>query len=99
MFQPVICVERALLIENGIVVTMDPQRRVIPDGSVAIRGAAIEAVGKKTEVKKRFKPELKIDAEGGIITPGFVCAHTHLYGILLRGSRSEERRVGKECRL
>ncbi len=86
MFQPVICVERALLIENGIVVTMDLQRRVIPDGSVAIRGAAIEAVGKRTEVKRKFKPELTIDAEGGIITPGFVCAHTHLYGILLRGS-------------
>ncbi len=78
--------ERAILIQNGIVVTMDPRRRVITDGCVAIRGASIEAVGKKADVKGKFEPEVTIDAEGGIITPGFVCAHTHLYGILLRGS-------------
>jgi 5-methylthioadenosine/S-adenosylhomocysteine deaminase len=34
-----------LLITNGIVVTMDPQRRVIEGGAVAIKGERIVDVG------------------------------------------------------
>ena len=34
-----------LIVSGGIVVTMDPARAIIPDGSVAVRGDSIVAVG------------------------------------------------------
>jgi 5-methylthioadenosine/S-adenosylhomocysteine deaminase len=37
-----------ILITNGIVVTMDPERRVIEDGAVAIEKDRIVAVGTRT---------------------------------------------------
>src|SRR5713226_4925600 len=38
-----------LLVASGTVVTMDPQRRVLEDGAVAVRGDKIVAVGSRAE--------------------------------------------------
>ena len=42
-----------ILIKNGIIVTMDPQRKMIEDGGVAIEGNKIIAVGKTDDVAER----------------------------------------------
>lgn len=76
-----------LLIKNGLVVTMDKDRRIIADGSVAVDEGRIVSV-KRGRVREG-KPEEVIDARGKIVMPGLVCSHTHLYGMLLRGAPLE----------
>lgn len=73
---------KEIVVKNGIVVTMNKEREVF-DGSVLIENGKIVQVSKGGQ---GLKADVEIDAEGGIITPGFICAHTHLYGILLRGA-------------
>ncbi|MEM4188304.1 MAG: amidohydrolase family protein [Candidatus Hadarchaeum sp.] len=73
-----------LLIKNGLIVTMDKDRRIIADGSIAIDEGRIVSVKKGSTAKS--KPEEVIDARGKIIMPGLICSHTHLYGMLLRAA-------------
>ncbi len=73
-----------LLIKNGLIVTMDKDRRVIADGSVSVEDGRITSVKKGWSGKG--KPEEVIDARGKIVMPGLICSHTHLYGMLLRGA-------------
>lgn len=73
-----------LLIKNGLVVTMDKDRRIIADGSVAVDEGRIVSV--KRGGSGKGKPEEVIDARGKIVMPGLICSHTHLYGMLLRGA-------------
>jgi len=72
-----------ILIRNGLVVTMDSKRRVIEGGYVGIVEDKIAEVGKDVYGKTAEKV---VDAKGAIVMPGIICGHTHLYGILLRGS-------------
>ncbi len=74
-----------LLIKNGLVVTMDKDRRIIADGSIAVEDGRIVSV-KRGKAKTKSKPEEVIDARGKIVMPGLICSHTHLYGMLLRGA-------------
>ncbi|MGC8816406.1 MAG: amidohydrolase family protein [Candidatus Hadarchaeum sp.] len=73
-----------LLIKNGLIVTMDKDRRIIADGSVAIDEGRIVSVKKGFAGKS--KSEEVIDAKGKIVMPGLICSHTHLYGMLLRAA-------------
>lgn len=73
------------LITNGLVVTMDPERRVITHGAVAVEGKNILAVGKATDLVKDCGSFDVIDAGGGIIMPGLVNAHSHLFAMFSRG--------------
>lgn len=72
-----------ILIKNGLIVTMDSKRRVFEEGYVGIIEDKIIEVGKDPAGKTAEKT---IDAKGAIVMPGIICGHTHLYGILLRGS-------------
>ncbi len=75
-----------ILIQNGLILTMDQKRRALEDGAVAIEDGRIIAVGKTREISRDFKAEKVMDASGKIVMPGLVCSHTHLYGMLLRGA-------------
>ncbi|MBJ3778801.1 amidohydrolase family protein [Acuticoccus mangrovi] len=66
-----------ILIRHGIVVTVDPERRVIEDGAVAITGNTIVAVGPTAEVEAAHGAERVIDARYKVVMPGFVDAHAH----------------------
>lgn len=74
-----------LLIENGLIVTMDDANRVIEDGAVAIREAEIIDVGTTTDLHARYEAKEKIDADEHIVMPGLINAHTHLAMTLFRG--------------
>lgn len=66
-----------LMLRGGTVITVDAQRRVIPDGAVAIAGGIIVAVGPRGEVESAWTPAEVIDATGHAILPGLVDAHAH----------------------
>ena len=74
-----------LLISGGIVVTMDPQERIFPNGAVAVRDSKLCRVGPREEVEKTVHPKNVIDASGTVIMPGLVNAHTHAAMTLFRG--------------
>jgi len=83
-----------LLITGGTIVTMDPSRRTLEDGFIAVRGDEIVAVGSGASASLHFAPKgidakLKIDARGKLILPGFINGHTHVPMTLLRGLRDD----------
>lgn len=73
-----------LLITNGIVLTMDPENRILENGAVAVRKETISAVGPATALESQSATET-IDAAGGIVMPGLVNTHTHAAMTLFRG--------------
>ncbi|CAM9933985.1 unnamed protein product [Chrysoparadoxa australica] len=64
-----------LLIRGGTVVTMDQDRRIIPDASVAVSDGRITYVGPAATGPQDASRVL--EADGGIILPGLVDAHGH----------------------
>jgi 5-methylthioadenosine/S-adenosylhomocysteine deaminase len=74
-----------LVVTGGTVLAMTPGAQPIAAGAVAIRDGAIAAVGPATEMAAAGHARRVLDAEGGLILPGFVNTHTHLAMTLLRG--------------
>jgi len=74
------------LINNGIIVTMDSNRRILERHSLAIDDGRIVEIGRTEDLQQRYSNVESVDATGQIVMPGLVCSHSHLYGILLRGA-------------
>src|SRR5205814_3584646 len=64
-----------LLIDGGLVLTLDPEDRVIEDGAVAITADRIVAVETAATARVRFAPHRRIDARRHIVMPGLVNTH------------------------
>ena len=78
-----------ILIENGTVVTVDPQRRVIRNGAVAVVKNKIKEVGKASALRKKYSPKKKYDATNKLIMPGLINCHIHFYHHMHRGLSPE----------
>ena len=74
-----------ILIRNGQIITMDSERRIYPSGAVAITGSRIVEVGADADLQDRFDARETVDAEGGIVHPGFIDAHNHIVHTSCRG--------------
>jgi len=72
-----------ILIHNGMILTMDEENTVIPDGSLTISEDTIRFVGSNSEAS--MDAEKILDAEGGLILPGLINSHTHAAMTLFRG--------------
>ncbi|MBJ7515188.1 MAG: amidohydrolase family protein [Stenotrophomonas sp.] len=73
--------EEDLLVHGGYIMTMDPAVGDIADGDVHIRDGRVVAVGRDLQAPTARR----LDARGGIVLPGFVDTHSHLYTSLMRG--------------
>ena len=73
-----------LIIKNGLIVTMDPQRRIIKNGSIVVEGNKILALGSASQIDKDYSASKEIDAHGKAILPGLINCHTHLYQSLIK---------------
>ena len=73
-----------LLIHNGIVITMDPQRRVLENTSVAIADNRIVEVGPAAALQARHPAAKTIDATRKAVLPGLVDLHAHMGGSLIK---------------
>ena len=71
--------------ENGIVVTLGKNNRVLWNAAVVADGERIAAVGDSAEMKRRFPDAEPVDCSGKIVLPGFICAHHHFYSTMARG--------------
>ena len=74
-----------LLIKNGIIVTVDKRRRVITNGSIAIKDKRIVAVDKSSKIDSIYSADIEVSASGKIVCPGLIDTHLHLAQALLRG--------------
>jgi len=74
-----------ILIGNGTVVTLGLQNRLIEQGAVLVQGSRIAAIDTDTALRQQHPGAEYVDANGGIIMPGFLCTHTHFYGAFARG--------------
>ena len=72
-----------ILIQNGMILTLDPQLTVIENGSIAIKGDTIAHIGPGMNLS--LSATKIIDAHGGIVLPGLVNGHTHAAMTLFRG--------------
>ncbi|HPP63093.1 MAG TPA: putative aminohydrolase SsnA [Anaerolineales bacterium] len=71
--------------ENGIVVTLGKNNRVLWNGSVVTDGENIIAVGAAAEMKQKYPDADSVDCSNKVVLPGFICAHHHFYSTLARG--------------
>ncbi|HEX5282037.1 MAG TPA: amidohydrolase family protein [Micropepsaceae bacterium] len=76
-----------LLLHNiGWLITVDPARRIIRDGSIGVKNGRIAFVGKTANVAPA---KTTIDCTGMVATPGFIDAHLHSSFHLSRGLADE----------
>lgn len=71
--------------ENGIVVTLGENNRVLWNAAVVTEGELVSAVGDAAEMKRLYPDAEAVDCSGKIILPGFICAHHHFYSTMARG--------------
>jgi cytosine/adenosine deaminase-related metal-dependent hydrolase len=76
---------QTLLIHNATVITMDDSFRILEGGAVVVQGEQIAAVGPGEELLAAWPAAERLDAQGMLLMPGMICAHTHFYGAFARG--------------
>lgn len=70
------------------IITMDSQRRRIPDGGIFVRDGVIQRVAPTSELPRQA--DEIIDAAGLVVIPGMVNTHHHLYQTLTRAMPAVE---------
>ena len=73
------------LIGNGTVVTLGSDNQLLEQGAVLVQGSRIAAIGSDTALRQQYPDAQYVDANGGLIMPGFLCTHTHFYSAFARG--------------
>lgn len=74
-----------LFIVHGTIVTMNENRQVIENGTIAVRDGKIVYVGDGSGLPPNSRPKQIIDAKGKVIIPGLINTHTHIPMGLFRG--------------
>src|SRR5580704_15674588 len=80
-----------LLVTGATIVTMDPDRHVLENGFIAVRGDQMVAIGKDAAMQypKGIDAKTRIDASGRLIIPGLINGHTHIPMTLMRGLKDD----------
>src|SRR6266480_5910250 len=73
----------SLLIKNGVLITMDPNHRVLRD-DLLIRDGRIAGIGESRQPSDKI-----IDATDCAVLPGFVQTHLHLCQTIFRGAADD----------
>ncbi len=73
---------RPVVFRNGVVLTMDDAHTVLPDGDVLVVEDRIVEVGPGLDAPEGAQ---QIDARGGIVMPGMIDTHRHMWQTAMRG--------------
>jgi 5-methylthioadenosine/S-adenosylhomocysteine deaminase len=73
---------RPVVFRGGTVLTMDDAHRILPGADVLISGERIAEVGTGLQVPAGTA---EIDASGGILLPGMIDTHRHMWQTAMRG--------------
>ncbi len=82
----------ALLIKNGIIVTLGDQNRVLRGHAIFCENGKIVKIAPEKDLQQELnrapephRPYHVIDARGKVILPGFINTHMHFYSTMVRG--------------
>jgi len=73
-----------LIIEGGTTVTVSP-KGTVRDSAVVVEDGEIIEVGKRDELKPKYRRYEKVDAKNKVIIPGLIDTHHHAAMSILRG--------------
>ncbi|HVB24935.1 MAG TPA: putative aminohydrolase SsnA [Ktedonobacteraceae bacterium] len=74
-----------ILIGNGTVVTLNANNQQIEQGGVLVHDGCIADIGLDSVLRQRYPEADYLNANAGLIMPGFLCTHTHFYSAFARG--------------
>jgi cytosine/adenosine deaminase-related metal-dependent hydrolase len=67
-----------LILANGTIVTIDPERRVLDSSSVAVADGRIMEIGGATELQEKYKFAAILDCSHKAILPGLIDLHGYV---------------------
>ncbi len=73
------------LIGNGNLITRNIDRKFIKNGAVAVEDDLIIDYGTTEDMKSKYQDHAFTDAHDGLIMPGLINAHGHIYSAFARG--------------
>ena len=76
---------KEILVGNARLVTRDPQQPYFEKGAVLLTGESVTEVGSEEDLAAKHPQAERIDGHGGVIMPGMVCTHNHIYSAFARG--------------
>jgi len=74
-----------IIIGNGRLITGGKSNQLIENGAVAVDGRLIRDVGETAALRSKYSDAEFVDARGGVIMPGLINAHNHIYSAFARG--------------
>ncbi|MBE9479805.1 MAG: amidohydrolase [Chloroflexi bacterium] len=74
-----------VVIDGGMILTMNDDRQVIEKGGITISGDSIVHVLPSDQLPNNLEVKKVINAEGMVVIPGLINAHSHLAMTLFRG--------------
>lgn len=74
-----------LIVGNGKLITRDEKVPFLENGAVAMEGNKIVKIGLTKEIRETYRDAEYIDARNGMIMPGFINTHEHIYSAMARG--------------
>ena len=83
------------LIGNGVLITRSNKTPFFEQGCVAVDGNIIAEVGVTAQLKAKYSDVPFYDAAGGLIMPGLINTHGHIYSALARGMILQDGKVSK----
>lgn len=78
-----------ILVQNGLVVTIDDRQPLIEDGAVAIDRGRILAVGPTAELAGQYRAKKVLDARRKAVMPGLIDTHHHFLQNFHKGTRDD----------
>ena len=73
------------LVLGGTIITMDDQWTLIHNGGLAVRAGEIVAAAPASAIQAGYRGAQTVSANGCLIIPGMINAHTHAPMTLYRG--------------
>jgi putative selenium metabolism protein SsnA len=74
-----------LIIGNGKLITRDDKNHFYENGAVVISEGLITEVGDCAQIRHKYAEADWLDCHGGVIMPGLINAHSHIYSAFARG--------------
>lgn len=74
-----------MIITNGKIITWGNPNLVLDGYDLWIQDGIIKTIQKSGELIRQYPEETVLDANGQLVMPGNICAHTHFYGAFSRG--------------
>jgi putative selenium metabolism protein SsnA len=74
-----------MLITDATLITWGDDPRILDNHAVFIDDGVIRAIGPTETLSRQYDTARQLSAQGQLVMPGNICAHTHFYGAYARG--------------